>query len=201
MNAIYDSLVQTLRDVARDEIGDVRAWALGRVAAYDGGTNSVQCTLPSYRTATGTPVTTDWVPLGTGMAGSGYGIQCALNGGEQCWVGLADPATGLACCAVLFWGVNAPPYGSNLPAGSIGITPASGGTVNLGATSGGNLPTDKAVVGTTYLSAEANFLQSIGADPMLAMLAPVFVAGAQVYAALHQAGAPTLLSASVNVGK
>jgi len=133
-----DEFLHNMKMAAQQQSGDYSPFVYGHIASYDAATHRVKLILPSVRDEDGTPVTTAWMPLGTGAAGQGWGIQIAPmggattenpTGGELCVVQRLDRTWGVQAVACqIFNQVNAPPF-PNLQPGEVGMQSQGGASM------------------------------------------------------------------------
>lgn len=120
MNAA-EELLQVIRNVAADTVRPPRIALWGYVFAYNPTNHAVQVQLPEYEhpATPGSPLITGWMPLGTPLAGSNYGIRFAPEQGTPCVVLFVGRSSGDACAAFcLFSDVVAGP-GTTLTPGQV----------------------------------------------------------------------------------
>jgi hypothetical protein len=130
-----DELTHQIKHAAAQQEGPWRPSLYGHVASYDPATHRVRLVIPSLDDGDGNYVLTGWMPLGTMMAGAGWGVQIAPlggatianpTGGELCRVSLIERNYGAAVCAeMVFNQVNTPPF-TDLQGGEMGIKALSG---------------------------------------------------------------------------
>jgi hypothetical protein len=189
-----DDLFHLIKQIARDEVGDLRGAAYGYVSRYDANSGAVQVRLPTYRFGDSTDYVTPWLPLATWMSGSGAGAQYHPPVGAPCLVIIVDSESGLSVAASMFYNdVFQPPFTSlgendfgwqhtsgsycQFFSGDVNLYGATGQTLTVGAGSfinlGSSTPLDYALKGTTAnVSLNAAFA-SIAAS--LAAIATVLV--------------------------
>lgn len=78
-----DDLIHLLKHAAAQQEGDFKPFIYGHVANYDPQLHRVRVIYPSIRDQNNKPVLSPWMPLGSLMAGSGFGIQYAPMGGAS----------------------------------------------------------------------------------------------------------------------
>jgi hypothetical protein len=164
-----DELAHQMKHIAAQQAETYRPDVYGHVASYDPGTHRVRLVIPSLGDGDGNYVLTGWMPLGTIMAGSGWGVQIAPQGGasvqnptagEKCKVSIIERNYGVAVCAEMcFDQVFLPPF-PGLQPGEIGVQSLAGSFLHFHASGEVelNLPTGDltAIVAQGNINATAN---------------------------------------------
>jgi hypothetical protein len=157
MSFNVDEFLHNTKLAAHQQQGDYAPFVYGHIANYDPATHRVRCVLPSIRNEDDTPALTGWMPLGSGMAGQGWGIQMAPLGGatienptkgELVIIQRVDRQVGVtAVASMVFNQVNTPP-GPSIKPGEMVISSSFGSSLkfdaenNITITSSGKVTVD-----------------------------------------------------------
>jgi hypothetical protein len=134
MNPV-DELAHQIKHAAAQQAETYRPDVYGHVASYDPVGHRVRLVIPSLGDGDGNYVLTGWMPLGTIMAGNGWGVQIAPMGGasvqnptagEKCKISIMERNYGVTVCAEMcFDQVYGPPFPA-LQTGEIAVKAQSG---------------------------------------------------------------------------
>jgi hypothetical protein len=125
-----DELHHQIKLASQQQGEDYGPFVYGHVSTYDPKTHSVRLIFPSMRDEDDNPILSAWMPLGTMLAGNGYGFQAAPMGGatlqnptlgELCKVSRFDRTLGVGVIdGMMFNQVNLSPV-QNLAGGEIAV--------------------------------------------------------------------------------
>lgn len=105
-----DQLFTIIRQIVRQEIGDIRAFKIGIVKNYDPSSNTVQVEYPGERDTNNNTMFSPRIKLLSPWVGNHYGMQVYPTGGEMCLIGTIERSTGnAAAIAFMFSDVMQPP--------------------------------------------------------------------------------------------
>ena len=128
---------------AAQQVGDAQTVAYGHIATYDPKTGRARAIIPSFTDSESDDsgyVLSGWFPLGTGFAGSGYGVQYHPVGGatqdnptkgEQVMLTFADRDYGTIAAGHMIFSQANPPPNTSMQPGEMHMQSQAGSNVSF----------------------------------------------------------------------
>jgi hypothetical protein len=180
-----DEFLHLIKQAAAQQTGDYRPFVYGHIASYDPKLHRIKAIVPSLRDENDQPVLTPWMPLGSLMVGSGFGVQFAPVGGatyekptdgEQVTIHIIDQDQGVSLSAHLaFNQVMAPPF-TDLKPGEAAIKVKSGSYLKM--TANGDIEAN--TQGKTLINAKGDVDIATDGSAVVAAKGAVTITGSSV---------------------
>lgn len=104
-----DELIDIIRKIARQEVGDIRSFRFGTIKEYDPTANTVRVIFPIERNFDGEPMESPMIQLLSPWCGAFSGMQIYPVGGEQVLVASVERKFGASAALAFMFNLVAPP--------------------------------------------------------------------------------------------